>query len=170
MNAPHNAGVSRYLGDYSDAVSVDAHSAWLSLSGVAGFTPDGVLPDSFAEQAENAWDNVKRVLHGAGFDVSDLVKVTSYLTDPGDVAAHREISARAVGMARPSFMLLIVSGLARPDVRIEIEAWAARGGYPHKDAAELAREAVATSDLGHRDSDEEDAYLKHLQGRTLDRG
>ena len=47
--------------------------------------------------------------------------------DPDDVTAYGEVRSRWLGEARPASTLLIVSGLARPDLRVEVEVVAASG-------------------------------------------
>jgi enamine deaminase RidA (YjgF/YER057c/UK114 family) len=54
------------------------------------------------------------------------VKVTQYLTNANDIAAHAEVRARFLGSARPASMLVVVPALVWPQMTIEIEAWAAR--------------------------------------------
>ena len=49
-----------------------------------------------------------------------------FLTSRDDLPAFREIRTQIMGDARPASTLVIVSGLAHPDWRIEIEGAAAR--------------------------------------------
>jgi len=57
----------------------------------------------------------------------DLVKITVFLTDARHIADYRAARARLLGDAvRPASTLLIVAGLASPDMLIEVEAWAAK--------------------------------------------
>jgi enamine deaminase RidA (YjgF/YER057c/UK114 family) len=59
-------------------------------------------------------------------DIKDLVKVTSFLTRPGDVPAYGKIRDRFLGDMRPATTLLVVQALARPNLLIEVEAIAAK--------------------------------------------
>jgi enamine deaminase RidA (YjgF/YER057c/UK114 family) len=80
-------------------------------------------------QAMQALDNLEAVLRDAGFELSDLVRLNTYVTD---VNAYRETAARAVGArlgkagSRYSATLLGVSRLALPELLIEIEATAVK--------------------------------------------
>ncbi len=94
--------------------------------GHPGFAPDGTLPSDFAGQASNAWDNVKRLLDDAGFALSDLVKVTTSVTNVSDIAAHKDIRRNALEDLKPAFMLAVVTQMIDPRILIEIEAWAAK--------------------------------------------
>ena len=119
-------GVAAHIGAYSDAVEVAPGARWLVLSGTPGMRQDGTIPDSFEEQATQAWQNVCDAVAAAGFEVLDLVKITQYLTSAGDIPAHAAIRTRFLGAARPASMLLVVPALPWPQMAIEIEAWAAR--------------------------------------------
>lgn len=123
---PLDIGVSEHLGFYSDAIEVAPNVRWLVTAGTPGFAPDGTLPADFSTQAENAWDNIERILEGAGFSLSDLVKVTTSVTNADDIAAYQDIRRKALGELKPAFMLQVVPGLIRPGILIEVEAWAAQ--------------------------------------------
>ena len=59
---------------------------------------------------------------------NDLVKITTFLTDPRHIDAYRVARKKVIGDAtKPAATLLIVDGLASPDMVIEIEAIAAKG-------------------------------------------
>ena len=79
-------------------------------------------------QAMQALDNLETVLREAGFELSDVVRLNTYVTD---IAAYREV-APAVGRrlgeagARFAATLLGITRLALPELLIEIEATAVR--------------------------------------------
>jgi enamine deaminase RidA (YjgF/YER057c/UK114 family) len=126
MHTAHDIGVAARIGSYSDAIEVAPGTRWLALSGTPGMTPDGTIPATFEEEATQAWTNVCEALRTPGFTVDDLVKITQYLTNADDIAAHAAIRARFLGDARPASMLVVVPALVWPQMTIEIEAWAAR--------------------------------------------
>ncbi|HEY2280025.1 MAG TPA: Rid family hydrolase [Streptosporangiaceae bacterium] len=123
---PHDVGVSAHLGSYSDAIEVAPNVRWLVTAGTPGFASDGTLPSDFAAQASSAWDNVKRLLEDAGFALSDLVKVTTSVTNVSDIAAYQDIRRHALGDLKPAFMLAVVTQLIDPRILIEVEVWAAK--------------------------------------------
>ena len=129
MRKLHNPGtVAPPFGRYSNGVEVREGARWLHVSGQVGVDLKGGLPGDFEGQAGNAWRNVIAVVEAAGMRVEDLVKITVYITRPGDVAAYRAVRDRVIGEARPASTLVVVSGLADPRWLIEIEAVAADGG------------------------------------------
>jgi 2-iminobutanoate/2-iminopropanoate deaminase len=118
--------VSNKIADYSDAVVVEGDPSWFYLSGTPGIGSDGELPESFAEQAENCWTNIKKALEKAGFELSDLVKVTTWVTDPSFIPENKDIRARALGGVRPAFMLGVIDAMVWPEIKIEVEVVAAK--------------------------------------------
>lgn len=132
MHTPHDIGVATHIGRYSDAIEVGEPARWLALSGTPGMLPDGMLPDSFEEQAEQAWANVLRALKSAGMDAGHLVKITQYLLRAEDIRAYGAIRARYLGDARPASTLIVVPALVWPTMLIEIEAWAAETATPER--------------------------------------
>ena len=117
------AGVSRHLGIYPDAVAIPAGATQVVLSGTPGLRPDGTRPADFAEEARQAWDNVREALLCAGAELSDIVQVRAWLTDP-DVIDTYVTGRNDVISHRPAYMLAVVPRLIRPDLRLEIEVTA----------------------------------------------
>ena len=94
----------------------------LFLSGTPGLASNGDLPETFAEQAEQAWKNVFALLEQAGMGPQHLVKVTQYLIRSEDIQQYSHIRSKWMGEHRPASMLAVVPGLVRPEFLIEIEA------------------------------------------------
>ena len=120
-------GVPEPLGAYTQAIHVPANAEWLLISGQVGVDAKGKLRVGIDKQAEQVFRNILAALKGAGMDKQDLVKFTVYLTDARHVANYRAAREKIIGNdALPTSTLLIVEGLASPDMCIEIEAWAAK--------------------------------------------
>lgn len=124
--AVNPATVHKPAGEYSHAVAVPAGSRTVYLAGQVGIDPDGRVAPDFAGQAEQAYSNVASILAHHGLDMSDVVKMTHYLTDAADIGTYGEVRSRWLGDHRPASTLLIVAGLALPELKVEIEVVAAR--------------------------------------------
>lgn len=111
--------------NYSHATEVPLDARWLYLSGQVGIAPDGTIPDDAGAQAEICFANIGAILREAGMDPADLVRLTTYLIDPGDRAGYMAVRDRFVGSPPPASTLVVISALADPRYRIEIEAVAA---------------------------------------------
>ena len=126
MNIRHTPDtVAKPFGPYSHAVEVPEGSRLLYISGEVGVLPDGTVPETIEAQAEACWRNIIAILADAGMGIDDLVKITTYLVRPEDVAAAGAARAKHFGDARPGSATIIVKALVNPSFLIEIEAVAA---------------------------------------------
>jgi len=111
---------------YSHAVEIPAGARTLHVSGQIGVRPDGGIPDGIEAQVEQAWKNLVAILTDADMSVADIVRTTTFVVKPDDVAATRAIRAKYLGDFKPASTLLVVAALARPDFLFELEAVAAK--------------------------------------------
>ena len=111
---------------YSQGVEVRDAARTVYVSGQVGVTSDGTPLDGIEAQAPQAVANLAAVLQEAGLTTSDLVKLTIYLTDPADVGPFTVAVAGTLPQPPPATTLLLVAGLAAPELRVEIEGVAAR--------------------------------------------
>jgi 2-iminobutanoate/2-iminopropanoate deaminase len=125
-HTPYDVGVAGQIGSYSDAVEIGANHRRLVTSGTPGLATTGELPQDVSAQADLAWQHIIRMLERAGMTLTDIVKVTQYLTRAADIAAYTKIRKRLLGDTKPASMLLIVPQLVRPDSYVEIEILAAK--------------------------------------------
>ncbi|HUI95961.1 MAG TPA: RidA family protein [Xanthobacteraceae bacterium] len=83
----------------------------------------------FAAQAAKVFENLGIALAAAGCTASNLVKLTVFLRDMGQLAAYREARNRFFATvsppAAPAITLVEVSSLYGPDFLLEIDAVAA---------------------------------------------
>ena len=126
MLRSHNPGsIAPPLSRYSHAIEAPAGARWLHVSGQVGIKPDGTLAEGIEAQIEQALLNVFAVLKSAGMSRHHLVKLSVFLLDQQNVGAFRTIRDKLLLPAEPASTLLIVTGLARPEFLVEIEAIAA---------------------------------------------
>jgi 2-iminobutanoate/2-iminopropanoate deaminase len=81
-----------------------------------------------AAQTEQAFQNLRTVVHACGGSLDDVVKITIYVTDPSyrpAVAAARQRHFKEGQY--PASTYLVVSALAVPQLLVEIEAVAVIG-------------------------------------------
>jgi enamine deaminase RidA (YjgF/YER057c/UK114 family) len=58
--------------------------------------------------------------------MADIVRATYYITDAGDADAHFAVCGEVLGEIRPAATILVVAGLLKPEMKIEIEVTAKR--------------------------------------------
>jgi enamine deaminase RidA (YjgF/YER057c/UK114 family) len=106
---------------------VPANAEWLVIAGQVGIDPKGKLQVGVRKQAEQAFRNIVEILKANGMQKRHLVKLNTYLTDPRDIGAYRAARKKVIGDAIvPPATLVIIDGLAAPEMLIEIEAMAAK--------------------------------------------
>jgi enamine deaminase RidA (YjgF/YER057c/UK114 family) len=126
----HDIGVANQIGSYSDAIEVGPNLRWLVTSGTPGLATNGELRKDVTAQAELAWQHIIRMLERAGMVVTDIVKVTQYLTRADDIPAYAKVRNRFLGDTKPASMLLVIPQLVRPEFFVEIEVFAAKTTSP----------------------------------------
>ena len=107
-------------GQYTQAVEVFGATRTLYLSGQVGVAADGSIPEDCAAQTALAWRNLQAQLRAAGMEIENLVKITTIVRNPDDVAAVRAGRAAVLGSHRPA-STLIVAGLSNPAWKVEVE-------------------------------------------------
>lgn len=112
---------------YSHAVEITGPVKFLFVSGQIGIDPDGVLPNRFAEQCNQAMANVEGALSSAGLSTSDLLRVTYYLTNTNHLAELTNIRDKRWGSSEPpAVTTLVVVALAKAELLVEIEVIAGK--------------------------------------------
>ena len=107
---------------YSQAALVEGDGRRLVLSGQVGVRPDGTTVAEPAEQIDQALANIGALLAAHGMDVGNIVKMTVFLTDAALIGEWRRRRETFLQGHAPASTLLIVAGLASPDLKVEVEA------------------------------------------------
>ena len=118
--------IVRPASNYAQAVVHSAAAERMVISGQLGLRPDGMLEEGLEAQMERAWSNIFGLLEAAGFERTDLIRATIYVTVPGQVALYREVRDRMLAGHRCANTYLEISALASPGFLVEIEAEAVR--------------------------------------------
>lgn len=110
---------------YSNGLLVQAGQT-LYIAGQIGIDAQGVAAPDFATQTRQAWTNIQAILADAGMTVKNIVKTTIFLVNPSDYAAFAEIRKTVLDGHKPASTLVYVSGLVKPEWKVEIEAVAVK--------------------------------------------
>ncbi len=109
---------------YSRAV-IDGDFAF--VAGTTGYDyATMTMPDAVEEQARNCFRTIARVLEDAGFALADVVRATYYVTDRADADRVLPVCGEFLADIRPAATLLVVAGLYKPEMKVEIEVTALR--------------------------------------------
>ena len=111
---------SRLETDYAYSRAV-VDGDWVFVAGTTGMRYDtGDMSDDVAEQAEQAFRNIARVLSEAGASIDDTVRVQYTVTDAAAMDAVAPVLNQWFDRARPA-ATAVVAGLIDPRMKIEIE-------------------------------------------------
>jgi enamine deaminase RidA (YjgF/YER057c/UK114 family) len=100
---------------------------WCFVSGVTGYDyATMTMPDGIAAQARNCFATIAEVLHRAGFAMDDIVRVQYTVTDAALVDDLVPELGAHLGQIRPA-ATMVIAGLIRPEMKVEIEVTAFRG-------------------------------------------
>jgi enamine deaminase RidA (YjgF/YER057c/UK114 family) len=109
---------------YSRAV-IDGDFAF--VAGTTGYDYTTMtMPADVTSQARNCFKTIEETLQGAGFAMADIVRATYYVTDARDADTVLAVCGDVLGDIRPAATILIVVGLYKPEMKVEIEVTAKR--------------------------------------------
>src|SRR6476646_7177521 len=115
-------GLAKPTGYTHVVLAADGRTVY--IAGQVAFDSTGALVGAgdFRAQAERVYANLRIALASVGATFSDVVKMTTFITDLANVAALREVRGKYLDPARPPANSLIgVATLARPELLLEIE-------------------------------------------------
>ena len=111
---------------YSRAV-IDGDFAF--VSGTTGYDYATMeMPADVAAQTRNWFQTIAQALSEAGFELADVVRARYYIVDHADADAVLAVCGEFFREIRPAAAILVVAGLLRPEMRVEIEVTAKRRG------------------------------------------
>lgn len=118
-------------GLFSEAVTISGigNAKLIYLGGIGAEAEDGEpgdirSPSDPSGQCKYTFDKIQRVLDRNGATLKDIVKMTSYLTSPDYIGPYigcRNKGFEAADAQLPAETLLIISGLAWPDMMMEVD-------------------------------------------------
>ncbi|WP_129641300.1 RidA family protein [Peristeroidobacter agariperforans] len=109
---------------YAQACLVERPSKLLFISGQVPADAEGKVPERFEDQCRLVWRNIEAQLIAAGMKLTDLVKVTVFLSDRQYRAANAAVRKEVLGTHAPA-LTIIITGIYDEEWLLEIEAIAA---------------------------------------------
>lgn len=110
---------------YSHGIEVPPGKRLVLCSGQVAIAPDDQIPEDAGAQAELCFQNIEAILGEAGLGLSDIVRINTYVTDRAFLRPYMDLRDRLFTSPAPASTLMIVSGFARPEFKVEIEVIAA---------------------------------------------
>jgi len=73
-------------------------------------------------QTRQVFANIQAVVKAVGGSMDNVVKITCFLTDVADYPAYGKVRAETFPSNPPASSTVIVAGLVRPELLVEVEA------------------------------------------------
>ncbi len=80
------------------------------------------MPGDVAEQTRNIYATFAQVMKEAGGTLADIVRLRTFVTDAKDCDAVLKVQGEAFGAIRPAATIVVVAGLLKPEMKVEVEA------------------------------------------------
>lgn len=117
------------VGPYSHLVRVPSGVEWVFISGQVGLDREGQMPPDAYSQTVNVFSNIGRLLDFEGLGPASIVRLLTFVAGTEYTPDYRRASGAALAAWFPNGdfpgqSFTFVPALARPDVLVEVEAWA----------------------------------------------
>ena len=109
---------------YTNGMLTDSNT--LYISGQIGIDAQGVASPDFEAQTRQTWANIETILKEAGMTLKDIVKTTIFLVDRADYPTFVKVRTEILDGHKPASTLVYVSGLVKPEWKVEIDVIASR--------------------------------------------
>ena len=108
------------IGSYSQAVEA---GGFLFASGQIPLDPatGDIVNENFAAEVRQVFDNVKGIADAASLELSDIVKMTVYITDLNDFATLNDVMGEYFDEPYPARAAVQVAALPR-GAKVEVDA------------------------------------------------
>lgn len=126
MDRLNPASIHPPFANYAHGIAVPTGTRLVFCSGQLGIARDGTVPASVEEQAALCFDAIAAILNEGGMSLPDLIRLNAYVTGREHLKGYMAVRDRYVPSPPPASTLMIVSGFARPEFFVEIEAIAGR--------------------------------------------
>jgi enamine deaminase RidA (YjgF/YER057c/UK114 family) len=110
---------------YSHGVEVPPGKRLVFCSGQVAIGADDRIPEDVEAQTELCFANIAAILGETGLGLRDIVRINAYVTDRAHLKGYMAARDRLVADPPPASTLMIVSGFARPEFKVEVEVVAA---------------------------------------------
>jgi enamine deaminase RidA (YjgF/YER057c/UK114 family) len=110
---------------YSHGVEVPPGKRLVLCSGQLGIRSDDFVPEDAGAQTELCFANISAILAEAGLGLKDIVRINAFVSDRTYLQSYMDVRNRLFSDPAPASTLMIVSGFARPEFKVEVETIAA---------------------------------------------
>ncbi|MGW9526692.1 RidA family protein [Paenibacillus terrae] len=120
------AGMPKPVGNYTHITKIPRNSELFVTSGQVGVDQNGQFPEDFNLQISNTFNNIKSVLDAEQLTADHIIKVNVWATEQIDWDYMYSQWEKLFGNDYPAMTIGYLTALGLPEIKIEIEIWAAK--------------------------------------------
>ncbi|WMM32876.1 RidA family protein [Shouchella clausii] len=120
------ASVPAPVGNYTHITKIPRNAELFVTSGQVGGDQQGQFPSNMNDQVRNTFSNVKAVLESEGLRAENIIKVNIWATEQIDWDFLYAEWDRLFEKEYPAMTIGYLAELGLPEIKIEIEIWAAK--------------------------------------------
>ncbi|MEF2245164.1 MULTISPECIES: RidA family protein [unclassified Paenibacillus] len=117
--------IAQPVGKYSHVTKISRNAEWYVFSGQIGTDSKGDIPADFNQQVVHTMDNIAKVLASQQLTPDHVVKINIWAVDPIDWDFFDRVWEKTFGPTPPSMTIAYVQALGLPEIKIELDVWAA---------------------------------------------
>ncbi len=119
-------GMYTPVGNYTHITKIPRDAELYVTSGQIGVGPDGEIPGQMNEQIKHTFANIQSVLQSEALTSGNIIKVNIWATEKIDWDYLYGEWNTLFGSNYPAMTIGYISELGLPEIKIEIELWAAK--------------------------------------------
>ena len=119
-------GVPSPVGKYAHVTIIPKNSDLYTFSGQIGIDDKGHIPEEFNAQVHLTFNNIAQLLKSQELMAEDIIKVNIWSTQEIDWSFFDAEWQKLFDEHYPSMTIAYISALGLPELKIEIEIWAAK--------------------------------------------
>lgn len=114
------------VGNYTHMTKIPRNTELYVTSGQVGVDRNGQFPQNMNEQVSNTFTNIKLVLESEGLSAENIIKVNIWATEKIDWEFLDSEWEQIFSKNYPAMTIGYIAELGLPEIKIEIEIWAAK--------------------------------------------
>jgi 2-iminobutanoate/2-iminopropanoate deaminase len=107
---------------FSQAIRVRQSQDLLFIAGQVGMDERGQIVQGLEAQVRQSFENIRRVVTGAGGSMENVIRITGYLRDMGTLEAYAKIMSEFFQNKLPAATVVEVTALALEPLLVEVDA------------------------------------------------
>jgi 2-iminobutanoate/2-iminopropanoate deaminase len=110
---------------FTQGVCVRQCHSLVFVAGQTGMDEQGEIVQGLESQIRQSFENIRRIVTGAGGTMANVIRITGYLRDMSGLETYTNVMSEVFGDKLPAATLLEVKALALEPLLVEVDAIAA---------------------------------------------